>query len=103
MPDITIALTTLISVVSVSFAVFFGIKSKKRADDEEIVKRTENITKLGEKIDNLSDSFSKFCTDIKIEIRDMRNGFDEIKTKQIEQQTEIKHIIERLNKLDKGA
>lgn len=100
MPEITIALTTLISVVSVSFAVFFGIKSKKRADDEEIVKRTENLTKLGEKIDNLSDSFSKFCTDIKIEIRDMRNGFDEIRTKQIEQQSEIKHIISRLEKIE---
>lgn len=100
MPEITIALTTLISVVSVSFAVFFGIKSKKRADDEEIVKRTENITKLGEKIDNLSDSFSKFCTDIKIEIRDMRNGFDEIRKIQIEQQAEIKHIISRLEKIE---
>ncbi len=100
MPEITIALTTLISVVSVSFAVFFGIKSKKRADDEEIVKRTENLTTLGEKIDNLSDSFSKFCTDIKIEIRDMRNGFDEIRTKQIEQQSEIKHIISRLEKIE---
>ena len=100
MPEITIALTTLISVVSVSFAVLFSIKSKKRADDEEIVKRTENITKLGEKIDNLSDSFSKFCTDIKIEIRDMRNGFDEIRKIQIEQQAEIKHIISRLEKIE---
>lgn len=103
MPDITIALTTLISVVSVSFAVFFGIKSKKRADDSEIEKRTENITRLGEKIDNLNKSFSDFTAEIKLEIRDMRDRFDEVKTKQIEQQTEIKNILQRLDKLDKGA
>ena len=100
MPDITIALTTLISVVSVSFAVFFGIKSKRRADDEEIVKRTENITKLGEKIDTLTLSFKEFADEIKREIRDMRKNYDEIKTEQIKQQSEIQHIIHRLDKIE---
>jgi len=100
MPDITITLTTIISIVSVSFAVFFGVKSKKRADDTDLEKRTENITRLEEKIDNLNKSFSDFAADIKLEIRDMRDRFDEVKTKQIEQQTEIKHIIQRLDKLE---
>lgn len=100
MPDITITLTTIISIVSVSFAVFFGVKSKKRAEDTDLEKRTENITRLEEKIDNLNKSFSDFAADIKLEIRDMRDRFDEVKTKQIEQQTEIKHIIQRLDKLE---
>lgn len=100
MPDITITLTTIISIVSVSFAVFFGVKTKKRADDTDLEKRTENITRLEEKIDNLNKSFSDFAADIKLEIRDMRDRFDEVKTKQIEQQTEIKHIIQRLDKLE---
>ena len=100
MPDITITLTTIISIVSVSFAVFFGVKNKKRADDTDLEKRTENITRLEEKIDNLNKSFSDFAADIKLEIRDMRDRFDEVKTKQIEQQTEIKHIIQRLDKLE---
>lgn len=100
MPDITITLTTIISIVSVSFAVFFGVKTKKRAEDTDLEKRTENITRLEEKIDNLNKSFSDFAADIKLEIRDMRDRFDEVKTKQIEQQTEIKHIIQRLDKLE---
>lgn len=100
MPDITITLATIISIVSVSFAVFFGVKNKKRADDTDLEKRTENITRLEEKIDNLNKSFSDFAADIKLEIRDMRDRFDEVKTKQIEQQTEIKHIIQRLDKLE---
>jgi uncharacterized protein YlxW (UPF0749 family) len=100
MPDITIALTTLISVVSVSFAVFFGVKSKKRADDDEIIKRTENITKLGEKIDSLNLSFKEFADEIKREIRDMRKNYEDIKTEQIKQQTEIQHILKRLEKIE---
>ena len=47
MPDITITLATLISVVSVSAAVFFGIKSKKRADDEDVTQ----ISDVQEKMD----------------------------------------------------
>ena len=50
MPDVTITLATLISVVSVSFAIFFGIKSKKRADDEDVTKRAETITRLSDKM-----------------------------------------------------
>ena len=100
MPDITITLATLISVVSVSFAVYFGIKSKKRADDSEVETRTEKLTRLEEKIDALSQNFEKFADEIKKEIRDMRKNYDEIKTEQVKLQTEMKHILQRLDKLE---
>lgn len=100
MPDITIALTTLISVVSVSAAVFFGVKSKKRADDSEVEARTEKLTRLEEKIDALSNNFEKFAEEIKKEIRDMRKNYDDIKTEQVKLQTEMKHILQRLDKLE---
>ena len=98
MPDITIALTTLISVVSVSAAVFFGVKSKKRADDSEVEARTEKLTRLEEKIDALSNNFEKFAEEIKKEIRDMRKNYDDIKTEQVKLQTEMKHILQRLER-----
>lgn len=100
MPDVTITLATLISVVSVSFAVFFGIKSKKRADDEEVSKRTETITRLEVKMDSLTKSFGDFATEIKMEIQDMRKNFDEVKAKQIEQETTLKHLVQRIEKLE---
>ncbi len=100
MPDITITLATLISVVSVSAAVFFGIKSKKRADDEDIAKKAETITRLESKMDSLTKDFSDFATDIKLEIRDMRKNFDEVKAKQIEQETTLKHLVQRIEKLE---
>lgn len=100
MPELTITITTLISVLSVAFAIFFGLKSKRRADNEEVAKKAESITRLEDKIDTLTKSFSDFTTEIKLEIRDMRKNFDEVKAKQIEQETIIKHIIQRIDKME---
>lgn len=46
----TIELSILISIVSVSFAVFFGLKSSKKADREDIAARVERETKLDMKL-----------------------------------------------------
>mgnify|MGYP002523250831 FL=1 len=100
MPDITITLTTLISIISVGCAVYFGIKSKKRADDEETVKKAGSVIRLEEKIDTLTKSFSDFATDIKLEIRDMRKNFDDVKTQQAKQEATIESILNRLDKLE---
>lgn len=100
MPDITITLTTLISIISVGCAVYFGVKSKKRADDEETVKKAGSVIRLEEKIDTLTKSFSDFATDIKLEIRDMRKNFDEVKTQQAKQEATIESILNRLDKLE---
>lgn len=102
MPDITITLATLISVVSVSFAIFFGLKSKKRADDEDVTKRAETITRLSEKMDSLTKSFNDFATDIKIEIRDMRDQYAKVSNEQIKQATLIEQLEHRIEKLEGG-
>lgn len=100
MPDITITLATLISVVSVCTAVYFGIKSKKRADDKDVESRAEKLTRLEEKIDALSLNFKEFADEIKREIRDMRKNYERIESEQIRQQVEIQHIIQRLDKIE---
>ena len=100
MPDITITLATLISVVSVSFAVFFGVKSKKRADDEDVAKKAEIIARLDVKMDSLSKNFADFANDIKLQMQDMRNNFQEVQKKQIEQETTLKHLLARIEKLE---
>lgn len=45
-----IEVSILISVVSVSFAVFFGLKSNKRADSNEIAEKVARDTKLDMKL-----------------------------------------------------
>ena len=99
-PDITITRATLISVVSVSFAVFFGVKSKKRADDEDVAKKAEIIARLDVKMDSLSKNFTDFANDIKLQMQDMRNNFQEVQKKQIEQETTLKHLLSRIEKLE---
>lgn len=100
MPDITITLATLISVVSVSAAVFFGLKTKKRADDADVTKRAETITRLTEKMDSLTKSFNDFATDIKIEIRDMRDQYSKVSNEQIKQATILEQLEHRIEKLE---
>ena len=71
--------TYALAVISVSFAVFFGVKSKKRAYDADTAKKAETITRLEDKMDSLTKSLSDFANEIKLEIRDMRKNFDEVK------------------------
>ena len=46
-----IEITVIISVVSVSAALFFGIKSAKRADISDIEERTRQNTEIKVKLD----------------------------------------------------
>jgi hypothetical protein len=49
----TIEITVLISAVSVAFAIFFGLKSNKRADTAEIADRVMRDTKINVKLDDI--------------------------------------------------
>lgn len=49
----TIEIALLISVVSVVFSVFFGLKNSKRSDVEEIKSRVERDTKTDAKLDEI--------------------------------------------------
>ena len=47
----TIEVALLVSVVSVSFAIFFGLKSNKRADIKDIEERVKENTRINMKLD----------------------------------------------------
>ena len=49
----TIELTILISCVSVAFAIYFGLKSNRRADEKEIRDRVERDTQINVKLDSI--------------------------------------------------
>jgi len=61
----TIEITILISVVSVSAAIFFGIKGAKRADVNDIEERARDNAKITVKLDNLLDLVNKMQADMK--------------------------------------
>lgn len=50
----TIELALLISIVSVSFSVFFGLKNNKRSDTKEIQEKIARDTRTDMKLDEIA-------------------------------------------------
>ena len=51
---IEISTAIIISVVSVAFSIFFGLKNNKRSDTKDIEERVKQNTKINMKLDNIS-------------------------------------------------
>lgn len=69
----TIEITILISVVSVSCAVFFGLKNYRRSQDNDVADRTREYTAISIKLDETI-SLSK---ETKEELRQLRTDISE--------------------------
>ena len=66
-------ISLIISLISVAFAIFFGLKNSKRTDVKDIEERVKENTKINVKLDNIGQT----TQDIKTEISSMR---DDIKS-----------------------
>lgn len=55
----TIEIALLISIVSVCFSVFIGLKSNKRTDVKDIEERVRENTKINMKLDNIAGSIKE--------------------------------------------
>ena len=69
----TIELSILISIVSVSFAVFFGLKSSKRADSKEIAERVARDTKLDMKLGEIGNDVKEVKETVRTIQGDVKN------------------------------
>lgn len=67
---VTVELSTaiIISVLSLGFSVYMGLKNNKRTDSKEIEERVRNNTEINMKLDNINST----TQDIKSEISSMR-------------------------------
>lgn len=73
----TIELTILLSVISVSCAVFFGFKSYSRTNDKELSNRVAQETKVDMKLDEIGRNVSDIKYDIsatKKEVQQLREN-----------------------------
>lgn len=73
--DIEIAL--LISIVSVCFSVYFGLKNSKRTDTKDVEERVKENTRINTKLDNIGQD----TRDIKMEVSEMRKSISSHDTK----------------------
>ena len=56
--------TILISAISVSFAIFFGLKNTKRADKEDIANTASNNAIINMKLDTIGDNVKEIKVDV---------------------------------------
>ena len=95
----TIELTILISVISVSSAIFFGISSLKRADKSDVEERTRQITEIKVMLDETLSLLKSMQDELKGLID--RVTADERKTDMLS--VKIENLEKRVEKLEEGG
>ena len=65
----TIEVALLLSVISVSFSIFFGIKNNKKSDEKDIAERIARDTRTDMKLDEIS----KDVKEVKETVRNIQN------------------------------
>jgi predicted nuclease with TOPRIM domain len=90
-----VELALLISIVSVAFSVFFGMKNNKRSDTKEIEERVKTDTIINTKLDNIVSTMQ----DVKNEIASMRNDIQSHNDRLIKVEESVKQAHKRLDEI----
>lgn len=69
----TIEVALLVSVVSVAFSIFFGIKNSKKSDSEEIAQRIARDTRVDMKLDEISKDVKEVKDTVRIIQNDVKD------------------------------
>jgi hypothetical protein len=94
---ITIEITILLSVVSVSFAIYFGIKNSKRNHTIDTKSDTAQLTTVIVKLENIGIGI----TEIKSELFNVKNDIKEDRERIIRVEESTKQAHKRLDALGK--
>lgn len=89
----TIEITILISVVSVAFAIYFGLKSNRRNDTKDIEERVARETKVDIKLTEIAGDVK----DIKYDITATKDKVNEIDRRLIKVEESSKSAHHRLD------
>lgn len=92
----TVEVALLISVVSVVFSVFFGLKNSKRTDTKDIEERVKENTRINVKLDNITQT----TQEIKSEISSMREDIKSHNDRLIKVEESIKSAHNRIKTLE---
>lgn len=92
----TIEITILISVVSVAFAIYFGLKSNRRSDVQDIKNEATKNAEINFKLDNIS----SVVNDIKYDISAMRKKVDDIDKRLVVVEQSAKSAHHRIDRIE---
>ena len=93
---IEVSTAIIISVVSVAFSIFFGLKNNKRSDTKDIEERVRQNTQINMKLDNIS----SLSEDIKNELSQMKDKIDSQNGRIIKLEDSVKSAHHRLDTLE---
>lgn len=86
----------IISIVSLAFSVFFGLKSSKHTDTKDIEERVKDNTRINMKLDAIAGT----TQEIKSEISTMREEINKHNDKIIKLEQILKSAHHRLDNLE---
>ena len=86
----------LISIVSLAFSVFFGLKSSKHTDTKDIEERVKENTRINMKLDAISNN----TTEIKNEVSEMRKEINSHDGRIVKVEESVKSAHHRLDGLE---
>lgn len=93
---IQVSAAIIISVLSLGFSVFMGLKSDKRTDTKDIEERVKENTRINMKLDAISTN----TTDIKNEVLEMRKEINSHDGRIVKVEESVKSAHHRLDGLE---
>ena len=92
----TVEVALLISIVSVVFSVYFGLKNSKRTDTKDIEERVKENTRINVKLDNITQT----TQEIKSEISSMREDIKSHNDRLIKLEESVKSAHHRIDGIE---
>ena len=93
---IEVSTAIIISVLSLGFSVFIGLKNNKRTDAKDIEERVKENTRINMKLDAISNN----TTDIKNEVSEMRKEINSHDSRIIKVEESAKQAHHRLDTIE---
>ena len=91
----TIEVALLLSVISVAFSVFFGLKNSKRSDQKEIADRIARDTRTDMKLDEISSN----VRDVKETVKNIQNDIKDHEGRIVKLESSYKAEHKRLDEI----
>lgn len=92
-----ISTAIIISVLSLGFSVFMGVKSNKRTDTKDIEERVKENTRINMKLDGITNN----TAEIKAELSEMRKEINSHDTRLVKIEESVKSAHHRIDGVEK--
>lgn len=94
--ELSVVIPIIVSVVSVSFAIFFGVSNYRRTDTKDIEQRTVERTETNMKLDEIS----RNVTDIKYDISATKKEVSALSERMASVEASTKQAHHRLDRME---